>query len=200
MNSIIKKSSLILIMLISVISFTNAQSAKTWTVDKDHASINFSVKHFFSAVNGRFQSFDGDLKFETTDLKNSKVSFTIQTSSVNTDNEGRDEHLQTEDFFNSEKFPEIKFESTSFKKVSDTEHIVQGKLTIRDVTKTVNLLLKITGRVDNPWKDTSEILGLSVSTSINRTEYGVGTGSWAATAIVGDNVDIVINMEWDGKK
>jgi len=94
----------------------------------------------------------------------------------------------------------MKFVSTRFEKTSDKEYILHGKLTLRDVTKEVALPLTIKGRMDNPWKEGYEILGIKIDTSINRTDYGVGMGSWAATALVSDEVEIEINMELDAKK
>jgi polyisoprenoid-binding protein YceI len=188
------------LVLLGSLSSLNAQSAKKFTLDKDHTSINFSITHFFSSVPGRFKTFDGTLNFDEKNLANSSASFTISVPSVNTDNEKRDTHLQTEDFFDAKKYQNITFTSTSFKKKSENLYLVTGKLTIKDVTKTVILPMKITGLVDNPWVDGSVILGVSIETSIDRTNYGVGTGSWAASTVVGDEVKISINMEWDGKK
>ena len=176
-----------------------AQNAKKWNVDKSHASVNFSINHFFSAVTGKFKDFSGDVVFEPTDLKGSKVNFEIVVSSINTDDEERDSHLQSDDFFNAKKYSTIKFVSTGFKKVSDTEYTVTGKLTMRGVTKTITLPLVVAGRMTNPWKEGYEILGVSIKTNLDRTDFGVGTGSWAATSVVGDEVTISISMELDAK-
>lgn len=178
----------------------NAQTAKQFTLDKDHTSINFSINHLFSTVNGRFKSFDGTLNFDAKNLAGSKVSFTISVPSISTDNEKRDNHLQSEDFFDASKYQNITFASTSFKKKSENLYLVTGKLTIKNITKTVTLPMKVTGLVDNPWKDNAVIMGVSIETSINRNDYNVGTGSWAAFAVVGNKTNISINMEWDGNK
>lgn len=188
------------LVLMGSLSTINAQSAKKYSLDKDHTSINFSIKHLFSSVTGRFKTFDGTLNFDAKNLKGSSTSFTISVPSVNTDNEKRDNHLQTADFFDAKKYQNITFTSSSFKKKSENLYLVTGKLTIKDVTKTVTLPMKITGLMDNPWVDGAVIMGVSIETSIDRTDYGVGTGSWAASTIVGDEVNISINMEWDGKK
>ncbi len=178
----------------------NAQKAKKWNVDKSHASVNFSVNHFFSAVTGKFKDFSGDITFAPDDLEGSKVSFTFQTKSVDTDEDERDKHLQSEDFFAAEKFPTITFVSNKFVKKSDKLYEVVGKLTMRGTSKEIALPLTITGRMDNPWKKGYEILGISINTTLDRTDYGVGTGSLAATAIVGDEVRISISMELDAEK
>lgn len=188
------------LFLIGSIAFAYAQEAKLWNIDKSHASIQFSVDHFFSAVPGKFRDFDGEIRFDPANLKGSKVNFSIDVKSVDTDEADRDEHLQSADFFHAEKWPTMKFTSTSFTKKSDNQYDVKGKLTIRDVTKEVTLPLEVKGRMDNPWKEGYEILGIAINTEINRTEYGVGSGSWAATAVVGDDVDVSISMELDAKK
>lgn len=194
------KITLALLLLAGSFFSINAQTAKSYTLDKDHTSINFSINHLFSTVNGRFKTFDGALNFDPKNLSGSKVNFTLLVTSVSTDNEKRDNHLQTADFFDATQYRNITFVSTSFKKKSESIYLVTGKLTIKDVTKVVILPMKITGLVDNPWKDNAVIFGVSIETSINRNDYGVGTGSWAASAVVGNKVNITINMEWDGNK
>jgi len=199
MNAILTKTTLLLLATMLFAS-ANAQKAKKWTVDKSHASVRFEIDHFFSSVHGQFTEFDGEIYFSPNDLKNSKVSFTITVSSIDTDEPKRDEHLQSEDFFHQAKYPTIVFTSTSFEKGEDDQYIVHGTLTMRGTTRKVSLPLEITGRMDNPWAEGKEILGVSIETELNRTDYGVGTGSWAATTTVGDEVSIEIDMELDGKK
>jgi polyisoprenoid-binding protein YceI len=92
------------------------------------------------------------------------------------------------------------FKSTRIEKKSDNEFTVYGKLTIKDVTKEIALPFKIKGEMEHPMKKGTLILGLSTHVKINRTEYGVGTGSWAATMVVGDEVDISIPLELNRKK
>jgi polyisoprenoid-binding protein YceI len=174
---------------------SQAQQAKEWKLDKDHTSVTFAVKHFFSTVNGNFTEYDGSFSFDSDKITGSKFTFNIPVSSINTNNKKRDTHLNSEDFFNAEKFPEIKFVSTKFEKKSDTEFIVHGDLTIKDVTKKVAIPVEITGKMEHPMMKGTKILGLAFKTSINRTDYKVGTGNWATTMVVGDNVDVEINLE-----
>ena len=190
------------IMALAMLSapLVNAQSAPQWKIDKSHASVNFSVDHFFSAVTGKFKNFDGAFYFDQEDLSSSTFSFTIQVASVNTDEPDRDEHLQSADFFNAKKWPTMKFVSTSVEKKGKDNFVLHGNLTIRDKTQKVALPMQITGVMDNPWNAEKVIMGIKISTVIDRTQYGVGTGSWAATAVVGDEVQITINMELDGEK
>jgi len=177
---------------------TQAQDVPHWKIDNSHASVNFSVNHFFSAVTGKFKEFSGDFNFDPDNAAASSFNFTIQVASVDTDDEERDDHLQSGDFFDAKEYPTMSFTSTAVKKKKKDEYLIEGFLTIRGTKKKVTLPLKITGMMDNPWVDGKVILGIAIETVIDRTEYGVGTGSWAATAIVGDEVTINIAMELDG--
>lgn len=177
-----------------------AQSAAKWKVDDSHTSVNFSVNHFFSPVKGKFTDFEGDIHFDPNDLAGSKANFTVAVESVDTDNGKRDKHLQSKDFFNAKGYPKMSFESVKFEKKSDEEYLVHGKLTIKDKTKDVKLPVKITGQMEHPMKKGVMILGVLIDMSINRTDYGVGTGDWAATMVVGDEVEINIPMELNRKK
>ena len=124
----------------------------------------------------------------------------MQVASIDTDEPDRDEHLLSDDFFNAEKYPTIKFESTGFIKRSENSIIVEGKLTMRGTTREIDLPLEIKGTMDSPWVDGKVIMGVAINTALDRTDYGVGTGSWAATATVGDEVRIEINLELQADK
>ena len=194
------KHTTILLAFIAFTAFTPGSASKNWSIDKAHASVNFSINHFFSAVQGKFKSFQGDFNFDPDQLNESSFVFSIDVNSVDTDEDDRDKHLQSEDFFNAKKWPKMKFKSTKVVKAGKDQYKIHGKLTIRDVTKEVVLPMKVTGLIDNPWQEDKVIMGIQIKTTINRTDYGVGTGSWAATAVVGDDVDVTINMELDGEK
>lgn len=178
----------------------NAQNATMWKIDKAHTSVNFSVNHFFSSVTGKFTSFEGDINFDPNNLRVSKVNFTVLINSVNTDDKKRDEHLQSPDFFDAKAYPNMTFKSTKIEKKSEKEYSVYGKLTIRDKTKDVVLPLEITGEMEHPMMKGTIILGVQLDTTLDRTEYGVGTGDWATTMVVGDEVRIHIPMELNRMK
>jgi len=194
--------SLVLIVAFGIVlsQSVSAQSAKSWNIDKSHSSIAFSIDHFFSAVPGKFKDFGGTIHFDPDNLKGSSVDFIIQVKSVDTDEADRDSHLQSPDFFDAATYPVITFKSQSFTKTSENMYVVKGTLTMRGTSKEVELPLKVKGTVDNPWKEGSVIMGISIDTALDRTDYGVGTGSWGATAVVGDEVIIRINMELDAPK
>lgn len=172
-----------------------AQKAPQWKVDKAHTSVNFTATHFFSEVPGSFDEFSGDFYINPDNIKESTMNFTAKVKSVNTKNKKRDKHLMSPDFFNAQKYPTMDFKSTSFEKKGENTYVLYGKLTIKDVTKEVKIPFEVKGLMKHPMKKGVQILGLSFSTTIDRTEFDVGTGDWAATAVVGDDVQVSIDME-----
>jgi len=200
MQAIIIKSGFLPILLLMVVSTSKAQEAKEWTLDKAHTSVTFAVKHFFTNVNGIFTEYDGTFNFDPDNLSNSKITFIIPVSSINTNNKKRDADLVSDNFFNAEKYPEIKFVSTNFEKKSDSEFIAHGDLSIKDVTKKVAIPFEITGLMEHPMMEGITLIGLSFNSSLNRTDYKVGTGNFTNTLVVGDNVDIEINFELNRKE
>ena len=181
--------------MVSLGAFISVKTATKWKLDSVHSSVSFAVDHGFVPTVGKFDDFSGELNFSPDDLENSHANFTISVSSVNTENTKRDKHLQSKDFFNAKEFPEMKFVSTKFEKKDDKNYVAHGKLTIREVTKDIELPFKVLGMGQHPAKKKTKVLGIKAKTTIDRTDYGVGTGSWAATAIVGDEVEITIIME-----
>ena len=187
------------ILVALLFSFTTLKvAAPAWKIDTSHSKIGFEVNHFFTPVEGFFNDYKGELNFDEADLDGSSVNFTVQVASVKTDSEKRDNHLQSGDFFNAEKYPEMKFVSTDITK-SDDGFIAKGKLTIRDVTKLVEVPFKVLGTGPHPMKKGVELISIKGGLKINRNDYGVGTGSWAATAVVGEEVTIKVIIEGNRK-
>lgn len=193
MKTIFKLPIIVLLLLFFQNGF--AQIAPKWELDKDHTSVNFEVKHFFNTVNGNFTDFDGNFFFDPDNLEDSKFDFTVAVSSIETNNEKRNNHLKSADFFNVEKFPEIYFVSTGFNKISDTQYEIKGKLRIKDVIKNVTIPFEITGKMEHPMKEGATLMGLAFNTTINRNDYNVGAGDWTSNKIVGENVKVSINTE-----
>jgi polyisoprenoid-binding protein YceI len=168
----------------------------TYKIDVDHSDVMFKVKHLMiSTVTGVFKKFDATLEVDEEDLSNAKVSFEADIDSVDTKNEQRDGHLKSDDFFNAEKFPKMTFKSTSITKEDDNEFTLTGDLTIRDVTKSVNLKVEYNGSTVDPWGMTR--MGFEVSGKINRKEYGL---KWSAVTeaggiVVADDVKLAMNVE-----
>lgn len=187
----------VLAVTATLLPLASDAAAKTWNVDKDHASVSFEINHFFTPVKARFLDFAGTFKLDAADLtKAPSFEFTVKVPSVATDNTKRDGHLQSPDFFNAAQWPEIRFSGTQIVKTGENAYKAIGKLTIRDVTKDFEVPFAVLGVKEvKTMMGAAEIMGVRVKTELNRTDFGVGTGSWAATAVVGDTVGIDILME-----
>lgn len=187
----------ILILAAAFTTFGATAQATKWNLDKSHSSVKFNVQHLvISEVEGSFKMFNGSVESPAPDFSNAKINFTVDVNSVNTDDEKRDGHLKSDDFFNAEKYPNMTFTSTSFKKVKGNMYTLEGNLTIRDVTKKVKFAVVYGGTVKDPWGNTKA--GFKASGKINRKEFGL---KWNATmeaggAVVGDDVQMLINVEF----
>jgi polyisoprenoid-binding protein YceI len=167
-----------------------------WTLDKSHSSIGFSVRHMvISEVTGNFKDFDINFSSTKDDYSDASVEATIKAASINTDNERRDGHLKTDDFFNVEKFPVIKFKSASFEKVGENKYKITGDLTIRDVTKKVTFDAVYNGSIKAPWGAT--VSSWKATTSVNRFDFGLKWNKAIESGglIVSEAVNITLNLE-----
>lgn len=169
----------------------------TYKIDASHSEITFKVKHLMiSTVTGKFDQFDATLeKQDDADLTSAKISFEADIASINTNNEQRDGHLKSPDFFNSEEHPKLSFVSTSIEKKSEEEYNVNGDLTIRGVTKPVQLKVDYNGEIVDPWGMSRA--GFEINGKINRQEYGL---TWSALTeaggvVVSDEVKLHLNIE-----
>jgi polyisoprenoid-binding protein YceI len=171
--------------------------AATWNVDRVHSNVRFSVSHMVvSDVEGKFKMFDGKLEHTKADFSDAKVSFTVDVNSVDTDNDMRDKHLKGDDFFNAEKFPAMKFQSTSMKPLGNNKYQMAGNLTIRDITKPVLFDVTFGGTTNAGGKTKA---GFKAKTSINRFDYNLkwNKATEAGGLVVGKDVDIAVNVELD---
>lgn len=173
---------------------TQTETTTKWSVDASHSQIGFRVKHMvISTVSGLFKTFNVDVETEGDDFTTAKVNVTIDTATVDTGNDQRDGHLKSDDFFNSEKYPQMKFVSDRVEKVNDQRWHLHGDLTIRDVTKPIQLDVEFGGIVKDPWGMTRA--GFAVAGSINRRDYDL---KWSAMTEAGGLVvsdDVRINCE-----
>lgn len=183
----------LLILLFSI--FLSELSAQTWEIDYAHSSINFSINHYFTPVYGRFQRFEGTLDFNVAHPEVAQIVFEADVASVNTDDAKRDNDLLSEHFFNAKQFSKIIFQSKRVEKISENSYKVFGRLTIRDITHDVEIPFMILGLGDHPTKRSLQLIGIKSEFKLSRTDYGVGTGDWVKTLIVGDEVSIVIVIE-----
>lgn len=180
----------ILLILFPFLSFGQ------YKVDVAHTSVGFSVKHMvISTVRGSFTDFEGEITYEEKDLSRWSVKGKISVESINTNNADRDKHLKSPDFFDVKKYPYITFESKKFRKEGDG-YVCTGVLTMKGVSKEIEIPFKILGKVKDPWG--KERIGVEASLKINRQDYGI---SWSKTLdngglVVGNEVQIELSAEF----
>lgn len=165
-----------------------------WFIDRPHSEISFSVRHFFTPVKGVFEDYEADIRFDPENLADSYIDVAIEVGSVDTRNEDRDEHLQSTDFFNAAEWPHIRFKSERIEQRGQ-QYVAGGELTIRDVSRDFELPFSLLGVMENPMNEGTLVAGIQSETTLARNTYGVGTGSWAATAVVGGEVGINLSLE-----
>lgn len=168
-----------------------------WALDQAHSEVNFTVRHMMIArVNGTFRDFSADIEFDPEDLTTANVKFTVDVASIDTRNEDRDNHLKSADFFDVENHPEMTFVAKNLVKKGDTEYEVTGDLTMRGVTKPETFQVTYGGVAKDPFTGV-EKSGLTVSGTINRTDYGLKWNQALETGgvLVSEEVKIDVHLE-----
>ena len=167
-----------------------------WTIDTAHSEVTFKVRHLvISNVSGKFTSFVGTVEADKEDFSDAAISFSADIESITTGNEQRDGHLKSPDFFDAANHPKLSFSSTSVNKVKGSDYIVKGNLTIKGVSKPVELEVEFGGIQKDFYGRT--IAGFEVNGKINRQDYGL---TWSAVTetggiVVADDVKLHINTE-----
>jgi polyisoprenoid-binding protein YceI len=152
----------------------------TWALDPTHSELQFKVKHLMiTTVTGNLNSFSATLTSETDNFDQANISFTGELASLDTGNKDRDTHLKSPDFFDADKFPVIKFTSTSVEKDGDN-YAIKGDLTIKEITKAVTLTAEFGGIATDPWGNTK--VGFTLAAKINRSNFGL---TWNAALETG---------------
>lgn len=166
-----------------------------WTIDKSHSKVGFVVTHMVVAeVEGSFKDFDATIVSSSDDFNGAEISFTAKTASINTENERRDNHLRSDDFFNAEQYPDIKFVGKLVKEGG--KYLLKGDFTMRDVTKPVVFDVKYGGSIDT---DRGMKAGFRITGTVNRLEYGLKWSNKLASGelAVADEVSINCRIELD---
>lgn len=168
-----------------------------WALDPTHSEIQFKVKHLMiSKVTGHFQKFDATVETEGDDLTTAKVSFTADVNSISTNNEQRDAHLRTGDFFDAENHSQLSFVSGRLEKIDGEHYKLYGTLTMRGVSKNVVLDVEFGGMIQDPWGNAR--VGFTVTGKINRKDYGVSFSMVSETGgvLLGEDVSIQVQTEF----
>ena len=167
-----------------------------WIVDMAHSDVQFKVKHLMiNTVTGTFKDFDVNVESNGADFEGAKVSFVAKVASITTNNEMRDNHLRSDDFFNAEAYPEMKFESTSMRSASGDKFTLEGNLTIRETTKPVLLDVEYGGSMVDFYGNHKA--GFEATAKINRKDFGLAWNgiTEAGGVVVSDEVRITLNVQ-----
>lgn len=171
--------------------------AEPYLVDKSHAFVTFTADHLgFSAVHGQFRDFDAAIDFDPGNVEATRVEFTVRTGSVETFNQARDEQLRSPAFFDSARFPEMVFRSTSVTPTGSDTAEIAGELTIRDVTRPVTLEATLNRIGPSPFFPDITVAGFTIAGEIERTQFGMTFGAPA----IGTVIPIRIDLEMSPKR
>ena len=172
---------------------------ESFSFDPAHTQVGFKVRHFDSKVGGTFKKFSGTIEIDREKPTASSVDFKIEAATIDTGNENRDKHLNSADFFDTAKFPEIAFKSTKIAEKGKDVYEVTGDLTMHGVTKPVVLTVSVGGFAKGPGG--VEKAGFEVAGKINRQDFGVAWNRVVeGAAMLSDDVDVLITVEANKKK
>jgi polyisoprenoid-binding protein YceI len=175
-------------------STATATPVGTWNIDASHSNVNFQVKHLgIATVRGAFTKFEGTLEL-AEDLAASKAYGTVEVASVDTNEDARDEHLRSADFFDAENHPQLTFESTEIKSTGDDELEITGNLTIHGVTNPITLKAELAGTEEDPWGN--QRVGLEVQGTLDRKDYGMtfNQALGSGNLLVSDKVKLSLDI------
>jgi polyisoprenoid-binding protein YceI len=168
-----------------------ALAQDVYKIDPVHSEVSFKVGHLLAKTSGRFTKFGGTIKVDTADISKSSVEVTIEAASISTDNEARDKHLKSAEFFDVEKYPTITFKSTSVKEVAKGKLEVTGDFTMHGVTKRLTFPITNAG-TQAGMQPGSVVAGfIDGALSLNRNEFGIKT----FPGVIGETVAVSLNVE-----
>lgn len=196
LERVFKMKKYILLAIALIFASMQSYSQTNWSIDKSHTHLIFKVKHMvISNVSGYFKIFDGKLVTKGDNFENAYVELSADIASINTDNEMRDNHLKSADFFDAANFPKLTFKSKSFKKVSKDKFKVTGDMTMRGVTKTLTLDVDYNGTIKDPYGKTRA--GFKISGKLDRFDYGLSWSKAIETGglVVGKDVELDLEAE-----
>jgi polyisoprenoid-binding protein YceI len=191
-----KAFAIILGIVFLLISGTSGfAAALEWKVDPVHSGIYFGISHIYSTVKGFFNEFSGVIEFDPANLKESRFDFTVNVSSINTNNSKRDGHLQSADFFDAGKYPKMTFKSAAISHTGGDQYSVEGTLTVKDVSKNIKLPFTFFGSKQHPLNPKQQVAGFEARMDIDRLEYHVGDGKFYKMGAVGKEVNVLVSVE-----
>jgi polyisoprenoid-binding protein YceI len=186
-----------LIAIMSIVLCANFASAELekWDIDKGHSSVYFDVRHTYATVRGYFEDYTGSVQFDADNMEMGRINLEVKTKSVNTGIPNRDNHLRADEFFDVKKYPTMIFESTGVKQKQGNEYMIEGNLTVKDKTQKVTVPFTYFGSRENPLKKGQQVAGFEARFSVNRLDYGVGSGKYVEMGTIGNKVNILVTLE-----
>ena len=171
-------------------------ASETWEFDRAHSSVNFDVRHIYAVIRGNFEDFSGAFAFDPDAPETGRCDVTVQVKSINTRIGKRDDHLRGKDFFDAGRFPTMRFQSDRVVGTADGgQFALEGKLTIKDVTRNVTIPFTFFGVRENPLNDKQMVAGFEARFEIDRLDYHVGSGKYYEMGVVDKNVTVTISLE-----
>lgn len=181
------------LLAIGTFILTQAAQGQSYTLDKYHTKVGFKVSHFMiSSIEGRFKNLDATLTSTKSDFSDAVFTFTAAVNSIDTDVQYRDNDLKGPGYFDAEKFPELSFKSTSFKKVKGKDYLLSGKITIHGITKPITFNVVYNGTAVTAMKKSTS--GFTIKGKLNRLDFGVGDDP--VKSGVGNEVELLSNIEF----
>jgi polyisoprenoid-binding protein YceI len=184
---------IILPLALAIMALPAVALAGTWNIDPVHSSVGFQIRHMFSKVNGSFTEYSGTISYDPDNPENSSIEVVIVAASITTNNEKRDGHLQSEEFFWVEENPEITFKSTKVTQKGDM-HMNEGLLTMRGKENPAVLEAEFLGSGMDAWGNNRG--GFSATTKVDRKEWGITYNKTLdkGGALLGDEVTITLEI------
>jgi len=166
---------------------------KQLVIDQTHSDLGFKIRHLMvSNIKGTLKNYSGGMNYTMEDMGDAQIRFEAEVNSISTGNSDRDTHLNTEDFFNTERFPRMYFESTY---LNLTDGKMKGEMTIKDTTKIIDLVVDYNGKSVDPWGNTKH--GFEITGVINRSDFNL---TWNTTldtggVLLGDEVKLNLDVQ-----
>jgi polyisoprenoid-binding protein YceI len=168
---------------------------QNWQIDYAHSAVQFEINHYFTPVPGRFQRFTANLAFDALNPSDGMVSFVIDVSTINTNQVKRDRDLVSNQFFDASRYPKIIFISRRIEKISPTEFVAIGTLTIRNISREITIPFSLLGLGDHPSREGRELLGIQSQFVLDRNDFDLGKGRWQTSLVLGNEVTCRVTIE-----
>lgn len=186
---------MVTVFSISLIAGVATAELEKWDIDKGHSNVYFDIRHTYATVRGQFEDYSGSVQFDADNMEMGSISLEVRTKSVNTGIPNRDNHLRADEFFGVKQYPAMTFVSTGVKQKAGNQYIVEGDLTIKGKTQKMAVPFTFFGSRENPLKKGQQVAGFEARFSINRLDYGVGSGKYVEMGTIANQVDILVTLE-----